>query len=82
MDNTDLLVAAKVHRLATEIRYRRWIEFIHAANLRTELDQDSAIYERMRSRWEIEHPIAHYVPEATAQLKNVAIQLKSINKEN
>lgn len=80
MDTTELLLAAEVHKLATKLRNRRWAEFIGSADTRTRIEKDSPAYKQMKARWELEHPIAHYVPDATAQLKNVAVQLKSINK--
>lgn len=79
MDTTELLLAAEVHKLATELRNKRWSEFVHSADTRARIEKDSPACKQVKARWELEHPIAHYVPDATAQLKNVAKQLKSMD---
>lgn len=82
VDTTELLLAAEVHRLATELRNRRWTDFVASADARTKVEKNSPVYQQMKNRWELEHPISHYVPDATAQLKNVVKQLKSIDNES
>ena len=80
METSDLLLAAEVRKLAEEIRGRRWADFIGSADVRTRVEKDSPTYTQVKARWEAEHPLSHYVPNATNQLKRVADQLKSIDK--
>jgi hypothetical protein len=80
METNELLLAAEVRKLAERMRSTRWAAFVAAADIRMNQERNPAQFQQMKDRWEFEHPVAHYIPDATAQLKNVALQLKSIVK--
>ena len=81
MESMELLLAAEVRKLAAHIRKARWTAFVAAADIRTAAETNSAQFEQMKARWELEHPIAHYIPDAATQLKNVSLQLKALSKD-
>jgi hypothetical protein len=82
METNELLLAAEVRKLAERIRNSRWTAFVAAADIRQDQGKNPAQFQQMKDRWELEHPVAHYIPDATAQLKNVALQLKSIVRKD
>lgn len=81
MESMELLLAAEVRKLAAHIRQTRWTAFVSAADIRAAAEKNSTQFEQMKARWELEHPIAHYIPDAATQLKNVALQLKAMSKD-
>lgn len=81
MEAIELLLAAEVRKLALQLRRDRWSAFAAAADIRSDGGKHPHQFEQMKARWEQDHPIAHYVPDAIAQLHNVALQIMEILKK-
>lgn len=59
MDATDLLLAAEVRKLAMQFRHNRWLAFASAANITSERGRNPLQFDRVKTRWELDHPISY-----------------------
>jgi hypothetical protein len=50
----------------------------HAYYNRVKTQYDEPSRQQQMQQWEAEHPVSHYVPQALAEIRNVAAQIKSL----
>ena len=78
MDYTELLFAAAVRDLAQKLKSDAWKSHRNAVDPDVELDD--AASQAMANEWMEKNPTSNFVPEAFDRLRNVAAQVRELQK--
>lgn len=78
MDHIEILVAAHVRDLAVQLRGVRWAKASSDAEFDGATKESRDKGNEFKAAWHIDNPVAGYVPEAYALIRDVALQIQSL----
>ena len=79
MDCNELLLAAKVREIAMQIRQFEWLTEADRLDYVGKQVSNPALATHLFDEWHASRPLTGYVPRAFAIVRDMALQIRSIN---